>query len=187
MDHKKIKMLCEAAMLLALAQILGYLRLYEFPNGGSVDAATLPIILFAVRYGVGWGTLVGFAHGVLQYFLGNGIAIDWTTMIADYLVAYALLGLGAGLVKGKANAMIKGTLLGGFLRFVAHFVVGAVVWGKWMPDTYFGMPMTNEWIYSFLYNAPYVVLCIIICIVLILLLKKPLKKYFEAEDLRAEN
>ena len=43
MDHKKIKMMCEAAMLLALAQILGYLRIYEFPNGGSVDAATLPI------------------------------------------------------------------------------------------------------------------------------------------------
>ena len=93
MDHKKIKMMCEAAMLLAFAQILGYLRVYEFPNGGSVDAAMLPIILFAVRYGVGWGTLVGFAHGVLQYFLGNGIAIDWTTMIADYLIAYALLGV----------------------------------------------------------------------------------------------
>ena len=116
MDHKKIKMMCEAAMLLALAQILGYLRLYEFPNGGSVDAATLPIILFAVRYGVGWGTLVGFAHGVLQYFLGNGIAIDWTTMIADYLVAYALLGLGAGLVKGKANAMTSATVLPSPLR-----------------------------------------------------------------------
>ena len=40
--------------------------------------------------------------------------------------------------------------------------------------------------YSFLYNAPYVVLCVIICIVLILLLRKPLKKYFEAEDLLLE-
>jgi len=187
MDHKKIKMMCEAAMLLAFAQILVYLRVYEFPNGGSVDAAMLPVILFAVRYGVGWGTLVGFAHGLLQYFLGNGIAIDWTTMIADYLIAYALLGFGAGLVKGRANAMIKGTLIGGLLRFVAHFVVGAVVWGQWMPDTYFGMTMTNEWFYSFLYNAPYVVLCVMICIVLILLLKKPLRKYFEAEDLRVEN
>ena len=187
MDHKKIKMMCEAAMMLAFAQILGYIRLYEFPNGGSVDAAMLPIILFAVRYGMGWGTLVGFAHGVLQYVLGNGIAIDWTTMIADYLIAYALLGFGSGLVKGKNNAMIKGTLIGGFLRFVAHFVVGAVVWGQWMPDTYFGMTMTNEWFYSFLYNAPYVVLCMVICIVLILLLQKPLKKYFEAEDLRLES
>ena len=119
-----------------------------------------------MRYGCGWGTLVGFAHGMLQYFLGNGIAIDWTTMIADYLIAYALLG--------------------GALRFVAHFVVGAVVWGKWMPDSYFGMTMTNEWFYSFLYNAPYMVPCIIICLVLILLLRKPLKKYFEAEDLRLE-
>ena len=65
-----------------------------------------------------------------------------------------------------------------------NFVVGAVVWGKWMPDTYFGMTMTNEWFYSFLYNAPYMVPCIVICLVLILLLKKPLKTYFEAEDLK---
>ena len=186
MDHRKIKMMCEAAMLLAFAQILGYIRLYEFPNGGSIDAAMLPIILFSVRYGVGWGTLVGFAHGVLQYFLGRPVAIDWTSMVMDYLVAYAVLGLGAGLMKGKSNAMVKGTLLGGFLRFMAHFVVGAVVWGKWMPDTYFGMTMTNEWFYSFLYNAPYMVPCIIICLVLILLLRKPLKKYFEAEDLQLE-
>ena len=71
MDHKKIKMLCEAAMMLAFAQILGYIRLYEFPNGGSIDAAMLPVILFSVRYGIGWGTLVGFAHGCLQYFLGK--------------------------------------------------------------------------------------------------------------------
>ena len=122
-----------------------------------------------------------FAEGML----GNGIAIDWTTMIADYLIAYALLGFGAGLMAGKKNAMVKGTLLGGALRFVAHFVVGAVVWGKWMPDSYFGMTMTNEWFYSFLYNAPYVVLCVLICIVLILLLNKPLGKYFRAEDLNA--
>ncbi len=186
MDHKKIKMLCEAAMLLAFAQILGYLRIYEFPNGGSVDAAMLPIILFAVRYGFGWGTLVGLAHGFLQYFLGNGIAIDWTTMVADYLIAYALLGLGAGLMRARAQAMIKGTLLGGALRFVVHFVVGAVVWGKWMPDSYFGMTMTNEWVYSFLYNAPYMALCMLICIVLILLLNKALGKYFRAEDLEAK-
>ena len=183
MDHKKIKMLCEAAMLLAFAQILGYIRVYEFPNGGSIDAAMLPIILFSVRYGIGWGTLVGFAHGCLQYFLGRPIAIDWTSMVMDYLVAYAVLGLGAGWMRGKARAMIKGTLLGGALRFVAHLVVGAVIWGKWMPDTYFGMTMTNEWVYSFLYNAPYMVLCVIICLVLIMLLNKPLGKYFRAEDL----
>ncbi len=184
MQHKKIKMLCEAAVLLALAQILGWLRLYEFPNGGSIDAAMLPIILFSVRYGLGWGSLVGFAHGALQYFLGNGIAIDWTSMVADYLIAYTVLGLGAGVFHGRKNGMVWGTLLGGFLRFLAHYLVGVFVWGKWMPDTYFGMTMTNEWFYSLLYNAPYMVPCILICLVLTVLLNRSaVGKYLRCEDL----
>ena len=185
MNHGKIKMLCEAAMMLALAQILSYVRLYEFPNGGSIDPAMLPIILFGVRYGCGWGTLVGVIFGFLQYFLGRPVAIDWTSVVVDYLVAFGVLGLGAGLMKGKKNGMILVSLVGGGLRFLAHFIVGAVVWGKWMPDTYFGMTMTNEWVYSFLYNAPYMVPNIIICIVLILVLRPYLKKYFDAEDLKA--
>lgn len=145
MNHAKIRMLCEAAVLMALAQILSYIRLYEFPNGGSLDCAMLPIILFAVRYGAGWGTGVGFVYGAMQYFFANGISIDWTTIICDYFIAYAMLGLGAGLFHGKKNGVFFGALSGGILRFLAHLVVGAVVWGKWMPDEFFGMTMTNPW------------------------------------------
>ena len=184
MKHSKIQMLCEAAMMIALAQILSYVKLYEFPQGGSIDCAMLPIILFAVRYGPGWGALTGLVYGVLQYTLGNGIAIDWTSMIADYLIAFALLGLGAGLMRGRSHAMAKGTLLGGLLRFLAHFAVGAVIWGKYMPDMFFGLPMTNVWVYSFLYNAPYMAADIAIVLVLTAVLQKPLHKYFNAEDLR---
>lgn len=183
MKHKKVKMLCEGAILIALAQILSYLSIYHFPNGGSVDVAMLPIIIFSVRYGWGWGTLAGFVYGILQYFQGHG-SIDWVSIIADYLVAYAALGLGAGLMRGKKHAMVKGALLGGLFRFLVHFFAGAVVWGKYMPDTYFGMTMTSEWFYSFLYNVPYMGLCIAVCVVLILLLQKPLKKYFTGQDLQ---
>ena len=98
MKNSKTRTLCEAAMLIALAQILSYIKLYEFPNGGSVDCAMVPIILFAVRHGCGWGAGAGFVYGFLQYFAGNGIAIDWTTIICDYFLAYTLLGFGAGLL-----------------------------------------------------------------------------------------
>ena len=60
MKNSKTRTLCEAAMLIALAQILSYIKLYEFPNGGSVDCAMVPIILFAVRHGCG---CTGLPHG----------------------------------------------------------------------------------------------------------------------------
>ena len=39
MSHNRIRIICEAAVLMALAQILSYIKLYEFPNGGSIDCA----------------------------------------------------------------------------------------------------------------------------------------------------
>ena len=183
--HASIKLICEAAIMMALAQILSYIKLFEFPNGGSIDCAMVPIILFAVRYGVGWGTGVGFVYGALQYFFANGISIDWTTIICDYFIAYAALGLGAGLFRGKKYGVYYGTLCGGALRFVAHLVVGAIVWGKWMPDAFFGMTMTNPWFYSLLYNGSYMLPDIAICTVIFALLYRPLKKYFTCADLRA--
>lgn len=184
MRNKKVRALCEAAIFIALAQILSYIKLYELPNGGSIDVAMLPIILFSVRWGLLPGLGAGFVYGLLQYFLGSGFAIDWTTIICDYLIAYALLGLGAGVFKGRKYGVYFGTLLGGFLRFMAHFVVGAVVWGKYMPDEFFGMTMTSEWFYSFLYNISYMLPDIIVCLILFALLYKPLKKYFTGEDIK---
>lgn len=176
MQKTKTHVLTEAAVMVALAQILSYVVIYKLPNGGSVDLAMLPIIIFAFRNGLSWGTGVGFVYGILQYVLGNGIAIDWTTMIADYMVAYTLLGFGAGLAR-KVNVYAS-VLCGAVLRFMAHFVVGAVVWGKYMPEVFLGMPMTNEWVYSALYNMTYMVPCTIAVFVVVALLKKPMAKYF---------
>ena len=184
MKNSKTHTLCEAAMLIALAQILSYIPLYKFPNGGSVDCAMVPIILFAVRHGCGWGAGVGFVYGFLQYFAGNGIAIDWTTIICDYFLAYTLLGFGAGLLPRRKDSVYLGTVIGGVLRFLAHYVIGAVVWGKWMPESYFGMTMTTPWFYSLLYNGSYMLPDILICLVIFALLYKPLKKYFTAADLQ---
>ena len=185
MKHSRIRMICEAAVLMALAQILSYIKLYEFPNGGSIDCAMVPIILFAVRYGAGWGTGVGLVYGAMQYFFANGISIDWTTIICDYFLAYALLGLGAGLFHGQKYGVYAGTLCGGALRFLAHLAVGAIVWGQWMTDEFLGMTMTNPWFYSLLYNGSYMLPDIVICCVIFALLYRPLKKYFTCADLRA--
>ena len=42
-SHLRLKCLCEGALLVALAQVLGYLKLYELPTGGSITLGLLPI------------------------------------------------------------------------------------------------------------------------------------------------
>ena len=35
-SHFRVRMLCEGAMMVALAQVLSYIKLMELPNGGSL-------------------------------------------------------------------------------------------------------------------------------------------------------
>lgn len=184
MQHEKVKRLCEAALMLAMAQVLSYIKIEPLPNGGSIDLAMLPIIFFCFRHGLGWGAGVGFVYGLMQYFLGNGIAISWTTMIADYLIAYTLLGVGAGLFRGRNKGYFAGTVVGTALRFLSSFIVGATVWAAYMPEEFLGLPMTNEWVYSFLYNMTWALPDAILCVIAFALLQKPLRKYLTCADLR---
>ena len=73
-SHLKLQCLCEGAIMLALALLLNALKLYQFPNGGSIDLAMIPIFLFALRWGCGWGLLEGFIFGLLQMFIDGAIA-----------------------------------------------------------------------------------------------------------------
>ncbi len=177
------KVLCEAAILVAIGFVLSYFGISPVASGGSIDIAMLPIILFAVRHGTKWGTGAGFVYGILQYFEGHGVAIDWTTILADYVIAYTLLGFGAGLFKKRPYLA---TLSGGVLRFLAHYLAGAIVWGKWMPDEFLGLPMTSPFIYSLIYNGIYMLPCIVIVLVLfrLLCLNSQAKKFIFAEDLK---
>lgn len=174
--------LCEGAIMVAIAQILSYIKLWEMPWGGSIVLAMVPIILFSVRWGLGSGLLAGFVFGVLQFMFDGGFAIGWQSIIGDYLLAFTVLGL-AGLMKGKKLGVFWGTLIGGVARFLVHYVVGATIWAAYMPDTFFGMTMTSPWIYSLLYNIAYMGPNIIITLVIFGLLYVPMKKYMLGQDI----
>ena len=183
MKNTKTKMLCEAAIFIAMAEILSLIKLYEFPNGGSVTLEMLPIVLFAARYGCGWGAGAGLVYGAITYLIGNKFSIDWTTIICDYFLAFVALGFGAGLLSRRKWSVYFGTLIGGVLRFLVHYLIGVFVWGVYMPDEFFGMTMTSPWFYSLLYNGSYMLPSIILCVVVFALLYKPLRKYFTSADL----
>ena len=90
--HLQLRMLCEGAVMLALAQILSYVKLAEAPNGGSLTPAMFPILLFAVRWGLADGLLAGFVFGLLQLMFDGAYAWGWQSMLLDYLVAFTPWG-----------------------------------------------------------------------------------------------
>lgn len=172
--HHRLITLCEGAIMIALAEILSFLPLYKLPWGGSIDFAMFPIILFCVRWGFGPGMLVSVAHGVLQTLFEGGIAIGWESILGDFLIAYAVLGI-AGLLKGK---FYLATVVACVARFMVHYLVGATIWASYMPEQFFGMTMTTPWLYSALYNGAYMLPDAVLLVALFALLQKtPLKKY----------
>ena len=183
MKNKTLRCMIEGALFVAIAQVLSMLKLWEMPWGGSVTLAMVPILLFAVRWGVGPGLAAGFVFGILQFTFDGGFAIGWQSIIGDYLLAFTALGL-AGLWHGKRGDVYVGTLIGGFARFLVHYVVGATVWAEYMPEEFFGMSMHSPWFYSLLYNLAYMLPNIVICLVVFVLLDQPLKKYIRGEDLQ---
>ena len=106
-SHLRIRALCEGAILVAVAQVLSYLKFSDLPNGGSIPLAMFPMVLFAVRWGVGKGLLAGFAFGLLQLIFDGAYAWGWQSMLLDYLLAFSALGL-AGLFRGKPWSIFPG-------------------------------------------------------------------------------
>ena len=170
----KTRALVEGALMVAAAEALGFIKIWHMPEGGSVSLMMLPIVLYALRWGLGKGLLAGLALGIIDFMLGGGIAIGWQSILGDYVIACTLIGLaGVGHKKGMPGVILGG-VVGCLGRFAAVWVTGATLWGEYMYDIY-GLPMDNEWVYSALYNLP-VLISGVLTIVVAALLWKPMQR-----------
>ena len=177
------RMLCEGAIMVALALVLNQLKIFRLPNGGSITLEMLPIFFYAVRWGVGPGLLAGFAFGLLQMFIDGAVAWGWQSLLLDYLLAFTPLGL-AGLFKGQRWGIFAGTVLGSVVRFIVHFISGITIYAIVAPTELFNMTFTSPWMYSLAYNGSYMAIDMALCLVVFGLLYKPLKRYFLGADIR---
>ena len=183
-SHTTTRMLTEAAMMVALAQVLSYVKLGEAPNGGSITPAMLPILLYAVRWGAKPGMLAGFVFGLLQLIFDGAYAWGWQSMLLDYLVAFTPRGL-AGLFKGKKGGIFAGTALGCAARFAVHFVSGVTIYRIVAPTEFLNRTYSSPALYSLIYNGSYMLPNTLIALVLAAVLYRPLKRYILAEDIRS--
>lgn len=171
-----VKMLAEGGIMIALSMLLSYIKLFKAPQGGSVTAGSMiPIMIFAMRCGVGPGLLVGAVYGLLQFAIEPYIYHP-VQFLLDYPIAFGFLGL-AGIAKIDNRQMsnkdyviiILGVLLAIGGRFVSHLLSGVIFFAEYAGDQ-------NPWIYSTLYNGGYLLPEFIISSVILALLWKPLSK-----------
>ena len=182
MRNTKIRALCECAIMVALAFVLSYVRLFKMPLGGSITLASmLPIMLIAIKYGpkIGVGTALVYSITQLLQAYTEGDVFPYCEtaltlvicMLFDYVFPFTVLGL-AGvfknlrLFKRKQVAAYVGMVAVVTVRFLSHFITGVAIWGQWAPD---GM---GKFLYSFLYNASYLSVDFIICILITIYILK---------------
>ena len=186
-SHLRIRALCEGAILLALAIVLNLVSKPIFANmvnGGSVSLAMFPILVYAHRWGLGRGLLMGFAYGLLDMLLDGGYAWGWQSILLDYLVAYTALGLG-GLFRGKAWGIFPGIAAGCLGRFAVHYFSGITIYKILVPTEVDGFGVfNNPHLYSLVYNGVYMIPNMIIAMIIAAILFVPMKKYFSGSDIR---
>ncbi|MCQ1528403.1 energy-coupled thiamine transporter ThiT [Lutispora saccharofermentans] len=138
------KILVYGGLCIAMSFVLSYIKLYHWPQGGSITPGSmLPIFIFAFIFGPRAGLIAGIAYGFLQFIQGPYI-MHWTQVLLDYPIAFGVMGL-AGLNRRWLPASV---IIGGFSRFMAHFISGFVFFGSFAPEG-----MNPIW-YSFTVNFP---------------------------------
>ena len=171
------KTLAFGGMCVALSFILSYIKLFEMPQGGSVTLVSmLPVILFAFVCGPAAGIVAGLAYGFLQFFQG-AYAAHWVSILLDYPLAFAWLGLSGLIPKAIKPLELRfglGILIAVLGRLSMHVLSGAIFFADYAPEG------TNPWIYSVGYNASFLSIEFITTLIIgIFILKTPIYKYLK--------
>ena len=203
---QKTQKLAVSGVLIAMAVMLSFLKVFELPFGGSITLFSMtPIMLAGFLYGVPWGMLCGVVDGVLQGILGAATTqafagLDAAKVVGviclDYLLAFSVLGCAGILRKALKDkptlTFALGALIAGLLRFLVHTTSGAIIYGEWA-EWFFSQEGFYSWgatilerfsgaglavVYSVVYNAFYMIPETILAVVAAaaLIQVKPLRK-----------
>jgi thiamine transporter len=177
MKKKKLYKICESAILIALSLALMPIEIPGPAFGGDIDLVMIPLFILAYRNGALFGIAGGAVFGFLKCLIGGGIGWGLPSVILDYVLAYAAVGV-AGFFKGKYWAVELSTLTGCVVRFIIHFISGVTIYMITVPTEveYIGVTFVNPVTYSIVYNLFYMLPNTIIAVVVMSLLRYPLKR-----------
>ena len=203
---KKTQRLAVSGVLIALAVVLSFVKVFELPFGGSITLFSMtPIMLAGWMFGVPWGLLCGVVDGILQGLVGAATTQAFAGMemleaigviCLDYLAAFSVLGC-AGLLRRALREKPRlgfalGALLAGFLRYAVHTFSGALLYGSYA-EWFFTQEGFYSWgatvlekfsgtglavVYSLIYNGFYMIPEIILSVfaAVVLMSVKPVRE-----------
>ena len=144
-QNNNLKSLVLCAILVALAAVLGMIKLLHLPYGGSITLLSMLACTLCGYYcGLAKGLTAGLALGLLNLVLG-GYVVHPVQLVLDYFLAFTALGL-SGLTYKWKNGLISGYIIGVCGRFVCSFLSGYIFFAEYAPE---GM---NPIVYSLIYN-----------------------------------
>jgi len=176
-----VRVMCEVAIFAAIGYVLDFLQGaysdFFLPNGGSLGIAMLPIFIVAYRRGFLPALLTGIVMALLDIFDGFYVlSTSWYLMLIqvllDYGLAYPLCAFAGVFTKEVRESKtthkrilfsLLGVLLGSGLKFLSHFLAGAIFWGDDPKSFAWGLEWMNKWTYSLIYNGSYVFGSMLIC------------------------
>lgn len=116
MKNKKVIILVESALCVALSTALSFFAIYKSPFGGDVTfASCLPIALLSYRRGIPCGIAAGFVYSIIQLLMGlenisyaTGIWSAAAIIFLDYIIPFTIIGF-SGMFRKTNRENTKGT------------------------------------------------------------------------------
>lgn len=167
--NKGAVIMIEGALCIALSVVLSYFNLFTMPQGGSVDFALMPLIVFSYRRGLKWGIQAGILSGLIRILLGSYV-YNPVQAILEYPLAYAFIGLTA------MHPRIVGLIVSAIGKIACHIIAGAIFFAQYAPEG------QNPWIYSLIYNTPVESVKYILSGIFALILWKALERELPVSD-----
>lgn len=163
---RDVRVLAEAGLAVALAFVLGLVKVFQMPFGGSISLEMIPLILLALRQGPWVGLASGVVYGLLNLAV-EPYVVHPVQVLFDYPLAFGALGV-AGFFPPTVRGAVAGTVAAVLARFACHFVSGVAFFASYAPEGW------NPYLYSAAYNAAYLVPSMAIALVLVVALLRAL-------------
>ncbi|WP_155285930.1 energy-coupled thiamine transporter ThiT [Lacticaseibacillus zhaodongensis] len=191
MDNKRLRVLVEAALIVAFTEAINYIPHTFGVSSIELQMGLIPMAVFALRRGVGPGLAAGFVWGILDMFLRGipgGSVLNAVQGILEYPIAFTVVGL-CGLLAGQfqadaragrtshaAGAMVAGVIIAGCAKYFCHFVAGVIFWGSYAPKG------QSPVLYSLIINGGSAVVSIVFAVLVLIVLWRMAPRLFTAQE-----
>ena len=142
-----------AAVSVALAFALSYIRLFRLPQGGSITlVSVLPLMLYSQMFGIRKGIVAGVVFGLLSAIQDPWI-LHPAQFLLDYPLAFGCIGLTGVFtqegIKGKKGIALFacGAVLAVTMRYLSHVISGIFAFSMYAAEGYGAVA------WGFLYNT----------------------------------